>query len=668
MSRPLSPTLNARQFGLVCASVLAAVLPHLLHMPVWLAALIVTLLAGRWVQRQRDGRRIPAWIRLALIVLLPVLVIVHYGNVFGREPGSALACAMIVLKLCETETRRDARAAICFASFVLMSALLFNTDLAFTLILLGALALLLATLRALDPRPADAPSVAWWPALLADLRGGLFSLLAAVPLALCAFVFFPRLSTPLWRTPGDDIARTGIGDSMAPGSIQQLLIDDSPAFRVDFDGAPPPRAKLYWRGPVLTNFDGTTWTRRDLGFAHSDPDPGGVTLTRYEVTLEPTDKPWLFALDLALDTPPETLRGSDMTLMRRRPVADLLRYRVSSVLQYRLDPTLNSAQRRTALALPADFDPRSVALAQGWRRDLGKDDAVIQAALDLFHNAFFYTLAAPPLGRDSIDDFLFSTRRGFCEHYAAAFVFLMRAAGIPARVVTGYQGGYFNSVGGYLIVRQSDAHAWAEVWLAGRGWTRIDPTAAVSPQRIELGASAAAAGAGARWYQTDWIVAMRNQVDLINRTWNSVVVQFNALRQQSLLTPFGVAKADYATLIWVLVGSSGVLLSLIALWVMRTPRRNLDPLDAAYDALCRKLARAGATRAVAEGPQTYATRLQQLRMLSATSVRQAQALIEQYVSLRYASALPAGEAVLTFARGVRNLRAARQPDSAATRA
>ncbi len=212
-------------------------------------------------------------------MLIPVLVIVHYGNIFGREPGSALACAMIALKLLETETRRDARAAICFASFVLMSALLFNTDLSLTLLLLGALALLLATLRALDPRPADAPVTAWWPALLQDLRGGAFALLAAMPLALCVFVFFPRLDSPLWRTPGDDIARTGIGDSMSPGSIQQLLVDDSPAFRVAFDAEPPPRAQWYWRGPVLTDFDGATWTRRRAGPVPPSTERSGAATT-----------------------------------------------------------------------------------------------------------------------------------------------------------------------------------------------------------------------------------------------------------------------------------------------------------------------------------------------------------------------------------------------------
>ena len=250
-----------------------------------------------------------------------------------------------------------------------------------------------------------------------------------------------------------------------------------------------------------------------------------------------------------------------------------------------------------------------------------------------------------------MDDFLFGEKRGFCEHFSSAFTFLMRAAGIPARVVTGYQGGFFNDVGDYLVVRQSDAHAWSEVWLEGRGWVRVDPTAAVSPARVELGAGAAAA-AGTRWYQAGWLRALRNQFDLVNRVWNDAIVQFNALRQQSLLTPFGIDKADYGNLMAVLIGTSSLLLGLFAWWTLRAPRGPADPLDAAYVRLCAKLARAGTARTPAEGPQAYAQRL------SAAGLRSTplHALIGAYVELRYACAAPAPEAVRRFARGVAALR------------
>ena len=643
----LTPT----QFGLASASMFAAVLPHLWRLPIMFTLLISGLLAGRIVQRSAGGGRIPIWLKVPLVLAVPLLVILHYGNVFGREPGSALACAMLALKLIETETRRDARAAIAFACFVLMSALLFNSDMVFTLMLCAALALFLATLRELELRPQ--PRDAWRRHVLGALRMAAFSLLAAVPLTLCVFIFLPRFGGPLWGAPNDTgLTRTGLGDSMDPSSLQELLVDDSPAFRVSFDGPVPERSKLYWRGPVLTRFDGQTWTHegRPDGAQSRDNLTKTDDIVAYEVTLEPTDRRWLLALDVPSSAPENSTHGPDMSLVASRPIDELQRYRASSALRYELDPQLRDRMRAHMQSLPDGFDPRTRELAAQWRRTFSDDEGVVRAALDLFHNSFVYTLAPPELGRNSVDDFLFETRKGFCQHYASAFTFLMRAAGIPARVVTGYQGGFFNTIGNYLVVRQSDAHAWSEVWLAGRGWVRVDPTAAVSPQRVEFGARAAA-GASAAWYQNDWLQALRNRFDLVNRGWNSLVVQFSALRQQSLLTPFGIAKAEYYDLIWIMIGSSTLLLALYSWWVLRRPRAGGDALDAAYRLLCRKLARAGATRATNEGPVAYAHRLR-ARAAAATSA----ALVDSYAVLRYAVALPAAGAVNDFAAAVRRLR------------
>jgi transglutaminase-like putative cysteine protease len=639
------------QFGLASASVFAAVLPHLWRLPGQFSALVIGLLGGRIIQRFVGGGRIPMWLKVPLVLAVPLLVILHYGNVFGREPGSALACAMLALKLIETETRRDARAAIAFACFVLMSALLFNSDMIFTLMLCAALALFLATLRELELRPQQQGS--WRRHVGRALRMAALSLLAAVPLTLCVFIFLPRFGGPLWGAPNDTaLMRTGLGDSMDPSSLQELLVDDSPAFRVSFEGAVPERSKLYWRGPVLTRFDGKIWTRHAYApDAHRRENLRNTAdVVDYEVTLEPSDRRWLLALDVPLSAPDNAARNADMSLVATKPVDELQRYRLSSALRFELDPELHDRERDRDLSLPVGFDPRSRELAAQWRRTFRSDDAIVRAALELFHENFFYSLTAPELGRDSVDDFLFETRKGFCQHYASAFTFLMRAAGIPARVVTGYQGGFFNTIGNYLVVRQSDAHAWAEVWLAGRGWIRVDPTGAVSPQRVEFGARAAA-GLSAAWYQNNWLQAMRNQFDLVNRGWNSLVVQFSALRQQNLLTPFGIAKAEYYDLIWVMIGSSTLLLALYSWWVLRGPRASGDSLDAAYRLLCRKLARAGATRADNEGPVAYATRLR-AKAAAATSA----ALIDSYTILRYAVAAPAAGAVSAFAAAVRRLR------------
>ncbi len=653
--------LTPAQFDLTAASVFAAVLPHLWRLPWLFSVPILVLLIGRWLQRRRGGARMPVWIKLPLILIFPILIIFHYGNIFGREPGSALACAMLALKLVETETRRDARAALCFASFVLMSALLFDTGLGLALLLFAALLLFFAAMRELEPVAPGAAMRSGRTILATDLRSGAVALATAVPLALCVFVFFPRLGSPLWGAPTDTTAHTGLGSRMAPGSVQQLLIDDSPAFRVSFDGPLPPHSQLYWRGPVLWHFDGTTWSRPEY-FASPPLTPDlqvGTKTIAYDITMEPSDRRWLLALDMPVAVPDNAVRGADMSLVSRSPVDRLLRYHAVSAPMYRLDATLDPQQRELALQLPDGFDPRAREQAQHWRKEFSDDDdAIIRTALDFFHQKFFYTLNAPLLGRDSVDDFLFGTQRGFCEHFSSAFTFLMRAAGIPARVVTGYQGGYFNTAGNYLVVRQSDAHAWSEVWLAGRGWVRVDPTAAVSPQRVEFGAQAAA-GDSAPWYQSNWLLGLRNQFDVVNRLWNDTIVQFNALRQQSLLTPFGIAKADYMDLMWTLIGVSTLLLGLFVWWVLRAPRRVEDPLDVAFARLRRKLERAGAVSLPAEGPQTLAARAEALW----PGNRALQRLFASYVGLRYACALPSTGAVHAFTRAVAALRVNAPPDA-----
>ena len=450
--------LTPLQFTLTAASVFAAVLPHLSRLPPTFALLILGLLIGRVVQRGFGGARVPALLKLPLVLLVPVLVVVHYGNVFGREPGSALACTMLALKLIETEQRRDARAAIAFCCFVLMSALLFNSGMGFTLMLCAALALFLTTLLQLELRPlASTQPREWRRRLIGGLRISATSLVAAIPLTFCVFIFLPRLGSPLWGAPTDTAAaRSGLGDSMDSSDLQELLIDDSPAFRVSFDGPLPERSKLYWRGPVLTHFDGKVWNRpHSVGEApRRDAVAQLGNVVDYEVTLEPSDRRWLLALDVPLGAPENAARGADMSLVAAKPVDQLLRYRASSALRYELGAQLGDRERAHDLAVPAGFNPRARALAAQWRNDFDDDGAIIRAALDLFHKDFFYSLSVPEAGRDAIDDFLFDTHKGFCQHYSSAFTFLMRSAGIPARVVTGYQGGYFNTLGNYLVVRQ----------------------------------------------------------------------------------------------------------------------------------------------------------------------------------------------------------------------
>lgn len=639
-----NPPLDKRAFNLLCLSVACVLAAHLSHIPIWLGAALAALLLLRWLQRRLQWSRVPGSARLALVIALAAAVLAVYHTPFGREPGSVLAAGLLVLKLLESEQARDARMAVGFCCFVLMSALLSAQSLAITLLVALALLPALATLRALQP-DADRQNYprAFAPAALL--------LIAASPLALLGFMFVPRLSAPLWGAPGSDTARTGVSDRMAPGDIRDLLIDDSLAMRVGFDGTPPAPNARYFRGVVLWYFDGRAWLRGSAGLrrATAEPlQPQGATIG-YDVTLQPTRRHWLFALDMPLDAPRGATLGADRTLSVDKLVNEAIGYHVDSATRYTLDSHLDPDLRLTALQLPPGFDPRAVALARSWRAAAGADDAaIVRDALRLFHDGgFVYDLAAPPLGRDSVDDFLFGTRRGFCEHYAGAFVFLMRAAGVPARVVAGYTGGYWNTYAHYLLIRQSDAHAWAEAWLAGRGWVRVDPTAMV--RRAVYAGSGEGNGADG-----SWLLALRDRFDVINRLWERGVLGFDAPRQNRLLTPLGIPHADWNELAIALAAGAAAILGVGTLLALRRPRGNpRDPLDAAQCRLQAKLAKLGLARGAQEGPRDFFARC----MLALPAKRdELSGLARVYMALRYGHATPPAEPVRNYSLAVRAFR------------
>lgn len=644
--------LDHRQFDLLSISVAAVVAAHLEHLPVWLWLPAAILIPLRLWTRRNGGAVIGLWSRLPPTILLVILVVVSYGNLFGREPGSVLGCGLLALKLLEAERVRDARVALGFAAFVLMSALLFTQTLIFTALVCVVLVLLIGSLAALQPAPAAAPA-SW----RAPFKLALLLLAAGLPLAAAAFVLVPRLGSPLWGAPGNDsLARTGLGERMSPGDLTELLIDDSPALRVDFEGPVPPPALRYFRAIVLSDFDGRAWTReRVRPVLHPAEVRSEGPLIGYTVTLEPTDRRWLPALDLPINVPDAALLGADRSLMATENVSQPRRYRVESATHYTLAPTLTAAERARALALPVGFDPRTRALASQWRTQAAGDDDVVRAALDLFHARFTYTLSVPLLGRDSIDDFLFDTQRGFCEHYSSAFVFLMRAAGIPSRVVTGYQGGWWNEASAYLLVRQSDAHAWAEVWMPGRGWQRVDPTAAVSPHRIELGA--AAVNERSDWTRGDWLLGVRNRFDIANRLWTESIIRFDALRQKGMLSPFGMPDANQGDLLLALSAVLGAAMLLATVWAMRGGRRATgDALDRVWSTLMRRFARAGLEARASEAPFDW---LERVRGKSPELGRRLAPLVEDYVALRYGGDVPEAARLRAFANSARRLRVSR---------
>jgi transglutaminase-like putative cysteine protease len=432
---------------------------------------------------------------------------------------------------------------------------------------------------------------------------------------------------------------------MSPGTISALVLSNEVAFRVTFEGTPPGPERRYWRGPVLSRFDGRVWRAAAATPRHPPPLEGRGTALRYQVSLEPHNKRWLFALEMPLRIPRGADLDGDYRLLWAAPVRSLLRYRVDSTLEYTLGARLTEREREQALQLPAVVSPRVRELARAWRADRPGAGAVVDQALGFFHREpCFYTLTPPRLGENPVEAFLLETRQGFCEHYAGSFVVLMRAAGIPARVVTGYQGGEWNPLGGYMLVRQSDAHAWAEVWLDGRGWVRVDPTAAVSPERIRRGIThtpgirEALPLLGSTRYGRDLFRRVRLFWDNVNYQWDKWVVAFGPQRQRALLRRLGFQHPDWP-LMTLIMGAAlvgiGLLYGGVTLWRNR-PRR-VDPLGAAYARFARKMAAACLPRLPHEGPRDYARRVRTQRPELGAPV---QAITDLYAQLRYARTGP----------------------------
>ncbi|MCD6673343.1 MAG: DUF3488 and transglutaminase-like domain-containing protein [Burkholderiaceae bacterium] len=634
--------------------VLASVLPHLPHIPAW-AGIAFAVLFGWRLALVLSGRWLPrASVRWVAAIGCCAAVYAQYGTLFGREPGVVLLVLFLGVKLMEMQARRDLFVVIFLCFFLLLTAFFHSQSIATAAVVFVALYGLLTAMLTMQYRRAEASIAA-----RAKLVGSMLA--QAMPLAIVAFLLFPRAGAPLWGTSTDaSRATTGLSDSMTVGNIAQLGESDAIAFRVQFDGPTPPNALLYWRGPVFGDFDGRTWralaTPHRLGAARIEAADDPSQRFSYEVTLEPSGRDWLFALEMPVQADAgrrgAALRLPDLQLVASAPIDERIRYRVVSQTSFRVGVDESAQNLRPWLALPAGFDPRTIALASSWRDTGDGPEALVARALMMFRQQpFRYTLEPPPLGADGVDDFLFETRAGFCEHYASAFVVLMRAMAIPARIVTGYQGGERNPVDGYWLVRQADAHAWAEVWLAGRGWVRVDPTAAVDPARIERGRRVAAgAGAGAAGASAlAWLHRVRFGFEAIGNAWNQWVLQYDGTRQRSLLSKLGIDAAGtrLAALLAVVLAAMIVGAALLTL----RPRVVRTPLERCWDEFCARLSAIGLGRMAHETPSRFLARIE--RALDDESLMQARRIVATYERLRYEVAEPEREAV-------RNLRLAVQ--------
>lgn len=596
---------------LLVAQVLV-IIPHLTHLPLWIIGLWLGSAAWR-IQIFRMRARYPnAWAKGALMLAAAVGVFLSRGSLIGLDAGVVLLIAAFVLKLLEMRTRRDALVLVFLGFFVVVTAYLFDDSMLMAFYSLLPVTALLAALIGLQQS-----SVATQPWPTARLAGSM--LLQALPVMVLLFVFFPRMG-PLWSLPvPNDKATTGLSNSMTPADIADLSRSAALAFRASFTGDTPPRSELYWRALTLDQFDGRRWSQSD----YAEFAPGaqwqkqGEALS-YSIVMQPSAQRWLFALDVAETDLQQTRQMSDFRLQRRQPVDRSLIYEVTSWPQAlrELQPTQQTLRR--ALQLPQQGEPRSRAWAAQLKREYPQPEQMVQALLSHFNREpYAYTLRPPTLGVNNIDDFLFETRSGFCAHYAGAMTYVLRAAGIPARVVAGYQGGEFNPAGNYVQVRQFDAHAWVEYWQAGQGWVSVDPTFQVAPERIDMGLEEALAGEQSfledspfsplRYRNLSWLNELRLAWDNVNYGWQRWVLGYQSQQQLEFLQRW-LGQVDAKSLVSGLVGGGGVLLGLLALWLFKPWQRERDVQQRLFRHFEGLLTRHGVPRNPGEGPRNYAAR------------------------------------------------------------
>jgi len=652
---PPPTPLTRRQGVWLLAAALAGFLPLVPWLPPWMAPIAGVAFAWRGFLLWRGWGLPPRWLLVLLTFGGTVAVGFQFRTIFGKDPGIALLGLFLALKLLEMRSPRDALTVIFLGYFLALSQFFYAQGIVNAVFM--AVTLIVTVGAQINLNHAGEPALKPLPTL--RLAGVM--LVQSLPFMLVLFVLFPRIPGPLWGLPLDaHSGMTGLSDSMAPGSISKLSQSDAIAFRVRFkEATPPPQSQLYWRGPVMSEFDGRLWRAGAPRVVEGLPyeTASATSSIEQEVTLEAHNKPWLFALELPVSLPADAFMSRDYQLLAKGLVRSRLRYEVRSSPKLAPGVAETESTLNRALALPDNINPRSRELAARLRQEANGNPHRITAALEAFfaRALLIYTLNPPLLGQNSVDEFLFDSKRGFCEHFAASYVFLARAAGVPARVVTGYQGGEINPVDGVLVVRQYDAHAWAEVWLPGQGWQRVDPTAASAPSRIE-GNLAAAVPAGdplplLAQPAFAWLKEIRYRLDAVGFAWNQWVLGYNPQKQKEFLESLGMKAPDWKSMTSALALFCGLLLLGFTAWALHQ-RRRLAPAQAAWEKLSRKLARHQLARLPWEGPRDYLTRL----AAALPQRRDELSVIEGlYESLRY-SPNPPPELLATLRRRIREFR------------
>ncbi|GJM14140.1 MAG: protein-glutamine gamma-glutamyltransferase [Pseudohongiella sp.] len=636
----------------ILVAVVLVLLPQSIRMPVWIS--VVALLCVCWRVLIHTGRvEYPS--RMVRVIVVLFTLIVSFSQIrnigIGLDSAASLLALGFVFKLIEMRQKRDIYVVISLCFVMSMVAFLYSQSVVTTLYVGVVIAVTMGAMIAMNRS-----------ALVNDNRGtarmAMKIALQALPLTIVLFIVFPRIS-PLWAVPMQaGLNSTGVTDEMSPGDISTLGRSAELAFRVQFEGGVElAHEQLYWRGLVMDNFDGVTWRRTrnssafstaaslsDFRVSYEDRIRTQGEPVNYNVILEPTQQPWVFGLHLAEDVDDRFFSGRSFELFNNGRITQRLSYDLSSYLQNQTDILLLGSTRNRSLELPDEGNERSREFAAELRASVASDREYVYAVLDHFsRNEYFYTLNAPLLGDNRVDEFLFDTMAGFCEHYASSFTFMMRAAGVPARVVVGYHGAETNPYENYLMVYQYNAHAWSEVWLEGEGWVRFDPTGAVSPTRIELGPQEALRDdpgfmgddlfSAARFGGIGWLTAARLRLDAIEYEWNQLVVNYDEEVQFELFERLFGEVTEQKVII--LMGSLAMIVIVAVGFAVINlePRVQRTPINRFYLRVCRELSKLNLERERGEGPIAFKDRVCRERPELASAMTE---LTELYVKLNYA--------------------------------
>ena len=602
------PAKNILLFLLI--NIQLSIIPLYMSLPPAVVLLILIFSVWQFYIVLNDIKSPAKSIRLLNVIFVFLSLIFIYGNLFGRQPGISLIILMTVLKIFEVKSHRDCYVII-YSCFFIIASTFFQSQSVWLIlyVMMVVITLTMSLIKLSDRRHSLSLKYSLW---LAS-RYVMF----ALPFMLILFVLFPRIPGPLWALPADAYAaQTGLSEEMSPGSINRLISSSAIAFRVKFDGDIPKHTQRYWRGAVLSDYDGKTWRRKDAPKetqANIVYDENSQQRYRYTVTLEPGNLNWILSLEYTSVFDPAYRLNREAMLLSKTKINKVISYKLESQTDAKNIALYKQEEYKNRLIL-LKSNPKTIELTKDLlkKSDYDKQRYITNVLQYFVEGGFVYTLKPDLLADNIIDEFLFDSKRGFCEHYASAFTYLMRAAGIPARVVIGYQGGTMNPLDDYMIVRQSDAHAWTEVWLNNR-WTRIDPTAVVSPERIEQGVQ----NSGLEISRLPLLLVSDSKMlknmaflyDSFQNSWNQWVIGFDQKKQDELLKSLGLESASLSNLILLLVSSMSFTGLIIAWLVFKQNHSKNDRVQNYYNRFCRKMQRYGIERHLNEGPVDFEQRL-----------------------------------------------------------